>query len=136
MDCFNHPDRSAVGICKSCGRGLCRDCAVDSPNGLSCKGCEARVRLMNQIIDNNARVLSAARYQTRIGGSLMVVMGVVFVVLASWSWTRGADMVIIALFGLLGILMMIDGFRRLGPKARYPRIDNPSEPTGRDSSWS
>lgn len=91
---------------------------------------------MNQIIDNNARVLSAARYQTRIGGSLMVVMGVVFVVLASWSWTRGADMVIIALFGLLGILMMIDGFRRLGPKARYPRIDNPSEPTGRDSSWS
>ena len=61
MDCFNHPDRSAVGVCKSCGRGLCHDCAVDSPNGLSCKGCEARVRLMNKIIDNNAKVMSVAR---------------------------------------------------------------------------
>jgi len=136
MDCFNHPDRSAVGICRSCGRGLCHDCAVDSPAGLACKGCEARVRLMNQIIDNNARVLSVARYQTRIGASLMVLMGIVMLVLALWSQIRRGDVLVIVLFALLGIFVVIEGFRRLSPRAQYPRIDNPSESAGRGSSWS
>jgi len=136
MDCFNHPDRSAVGICKSCGPGLCRDCAVDSPDGLSCKRCESRVRLMNQIIDNNARVLSVARYQTRIGASLMILIGIVMLVVALWSQFRSRDVLVVILFGILGIFVIVDGFRRLGPKAQYPRIDNPSEAAGRDSHWS
>jgi len=136
MDCFNHPDRSAVGICKSCGRGLCHDCAVDSPNGLSCKGCESRVRLMNQIVDSNARVLSVARSQARFGASLLILIGVVMLVLALWSQILSGDVLVIVLFGLLGIFVIIEGLRRLSPRAQYPRIDNPSEPAGRGPSWS
>jgi hypothetical protein len=26
MNCFRHDGAAAIGICKSCGRGLCRDC--------------------------------------------------------------------------------------------------------------
>lgn len=28
MNCFYHPKKSAVGICKHCQRGLCIDCAA------------------------------------------------------------------------------------------------------------
>ncbi|MBP7275989.1 MAG: hypothetical protein KBA51_07280, partial [Kiritimatiellae bacterium] len=35
MKCFNHEDRDAVGTCKSCGKGVCRECAVDMGKGLA-----------------------------------------------------------------------------------------------------
>ena len=44
MKCFYHRDIEAVGICKSCNRGLCGDCAAEIGEGLACKGrCEDTV---------------------------------------------------------------------------------------------
>ena len=41
MRCFYHPDRDAVATCKSCGKGLCQECAaVYSP--CSCQECVER----------------------------------------------------------------------------------------------
>ncbi len=37
MNCFYHPERPAVGICKHCGRGLCNDCAATVEDTLACK---------------------------------------------------------------------------------------------------
>ena len=37
MQCFNHNDRSAVGHCKVCGKGLCVECAADLGHSLACK---------------------------------------------------------------------------------------------------
>jgi hypothetical protein len=28
MKCFNHSTVDAVGVCKHCNKGLCRECAV------------------------------------------------------------------------------------------------------------
>jgi hypothetical protein len=36
MVCYYHPDRPAVGICKHCQRGLCRDCAATVDDSLAC----------------------------------------------------------------------------------------------------
>ena len=61
MNCFNHPEKPAIGVCKSCYKGLCAECVAPLPNGLACRDtCEARVTLMNQMIDNNQKVLAAA----------------------------------------------------------------------------
>lgn len=38
MNCFNHKERPAVGICKNCNRGLCVECAMDLGSGLGCEG--------------------------------------------------------------------------------------------------
>ena len=38
MNCFYHPDRPAVGLCKHCQRGLCSDCAALVGDSLACKG--------------------------------------------------------------------------------------------------
>jgi len=51
MNCYEHPDRPAVGICKNCQKGLCADCAADVGDGLACKDrCEQAVRDINEIV--------------------------------------------------------------------------------------
>jgi hypothetical protein len=50
MRCFYH-ENEAVGICKSCGKGICQDCAIDFKKGLACRGhCEESVQHIIQQI--------------------------------------------------------------------------------------
>jgi hypothetical protein len=50
MRCFYH-EKEAVGICKSCGKGVCQDCAIDFKKGLACRGhCEESVQHIIQQI--------------------------------------------------------------------------------------
>lgn len=54
MRCFYHREVEAVGTCKSCGRGLCPDCAAEVGAGLACRSrCEGEVAALNRIIDQN-----------------------------------------------------------------------------------
>ena len=62
MNCYYHPDRPAVGICKHCQRGLCAEDAALVPSttlrpgddSLACKGRhEAEVRETNQWMARN-----------------------------------------------------------------------------------
>jgi hypothetical protein len=49
MNCYYHPDRPAVGICKQCQRGLCEEDAALVDDSLACKGRhEDEVSQMNQ----------------------------------------------------------------------------------------
>ena len=57
MRCFYHQDKEAVGTCKSCGKGVCFECAVDLDKGLACRGrCEEIARAIIEIIDRNVRL--------------------------------------------------------------------------------
>ena len=48
MNCFYHPDRSALGTCRHCGRGLCEQCAALVDDTLACRGRhEEQVRGLN-----------------------------------------------------------------------------------------
>jgi len=60
MNCFYHPERPAVGICKHCQRGLCTDCAALVDDTLACDNRhESQVHALNQMTERN--VLAAAR---------------------------------------------------------------------------
>ena len=39
MNCYNHPKNYAVGICKSCGRGICIECAFEFDKDYYCTSC-------------------------------------------------------------------------------------------------
>lgn len=88
MRCFYHEDREAVGICKSCGRGLCRECAVELPKSLACRGrCEADAQAVTQLIERNLQVsaTSTRLVQTsrvsRIGlGLFSIALGIIMFV--------------------------------------------------------
>ncbi len=42
MKCFDDVKRDAVGICKTCSKGLCSDCAIPLGFAITCKGdCES-----------------------------------------------------------------------------------------------
>ena len=54
MNCYYHPDRPAVGICKHCQRGLCAEDTAIVDDSLACKGRhENEVREMNQWMARN-----------------------------------------------------------------------------------
>lgn len=80
MLCFNHPEKYAVGICKSCQRGLCGDCATDLGHGLACKGKhEEQVATLEKIINQSAKIY-AVTPRTRNAAPLFYgFMGVVLI---------------------------------------------------------
>ena len=61
MRCFSHQDKEAVGICKSCGKGVCSECAIDLGKGLACRGrCEESARAVIQFVDRNIELSTKA----------------------------------------------------------------------------
>ena len=60
--CFYHQNREAIGSCKSCGKGLCPECAVDYTKGLACRrACEADVQALIRLIDQNVRQMDTVQ---------------------------------------------------------------------------
>jgi len=48
MNCYYHPDRPALGVCKHCQRGLCAEDTALVEDSLACKGRhEEQVRGLN-----------------------------------------------------------------------------------------
>ncbi|GMW01356.1 MAG: hypothetical protein AMXMBFR84_24930 [Candidatus Hydrogenedentota bacterium] len=60
MKCFYHETHDAVGVCKACGKGICKECAIDLDRGLACKdGCEDFVQELIQMNEQNVRMRNA-----------------------------------------------------------------------------
>ena len=65
MNCFNHLDVPAVGICKACQKGLCMECAVDLGHGIACKNHREDVEKLVSIQADNMRALQNAEALVR-----------------------------------------------------------------------
>jgi len=90
MRCFYHEDKEAVGTCKSCGKGLCRDCAVDLGKGLACRGrCEADVQGMIQLIDRNVRLSATATRTVQQGRGIRLGAGVFHILIGGLFFIFG-----------------------------------------------
>jgi len=121
MKCFRHHTEDAVGICKSCGKGLCHKCAAELTDGIACKdSCETRVNLINKTLDNNQRVVSVTNKQMKNMAFVGVVLGLLFailgIVLLQTSTVNGS------IFIIIGIVITVSGILRLTKKAQYPVI--------------
>src|SRR5947207_11707150 len=87
MSCFYHHDRESVGGCKSCGKALCPECAVDLGKGLACRGrCEDDVRTLIGLIDRNialapqpARLVESGRRTRSSAAMFNLITGAIFV---------------------------------------------------------
>jgi hypothetical protein len=80
MKCFYHAEADAVGTCKHCHRGVCRECAAEREGGLACRGhCEAQVDQVNALIQRNIQVGVKARPLSLI--ALLVFAGAFFALL-------------------------------------------------------
>ena len=127
MRCFYHPEREAVGTCKSCGKGLCPECAADLQKGLACRGrCEPDVRAVIELVERNIKLGPASEKLIRAGkGSHLanalfyLVCGSVFFGYGAWGDRRmGFLMIIGGCLLVLGVFHVVAHLRmsRPGPK--------------------
>ncbi len=115
MNCYNHPEKPAVGLCKSCYKGLCVECAATLPNGLACRQtCEERVALINKIIENNQKVVFAANAQVRTSAIFSLVLGVVLFIPFLISGNTG-----LLVMAVPGLVFVVYGIIRLLRKSQY-----------------
>lgn len=67
MNCYHHTSLPAIGICKTCFKALCPECAVDVGNGLACKGnCEEKVRELNELWERSAKIYGVGTHKSKI----------------------------------------------------------------------
>ena len=119
MNCFEHRDRAAIGVCCGCGRGLCEECVSDVQERLACKGkCEERVKLSSQIVDNHKSVMANTNKQIRVVSLFLFGLGIIFAILAIMSFRQ--DGLNRAWFpGGCAIFLLIVGVLRSRGKMKY-----------------
>ena len=89
MKCFYDPTQDAVGSCKSCGKGLSLDYAVDLGKGLACKNrCEDDVRALIALIDNNVAMRATSKQLIEGSGRAGIITSVFYLLVGA---TFGAD---------------------------------------------
>ena len=73
MNCFEHKETVAVGICKACNKAVCAACAIDTGNGLACCAlCETEVMHINQIVAKSKQIYNIGTNQATIPSGLLV----------------------------------------------------------------
>jgi hypothetical protein len=107
MRCFYHASHEAVGICKNCNRGVCRECAREVGDSLACRNrCEDKVAEVNQLWSRAGDTRRAAALTYRRQGIVALFMGILFACMGAvfrpWE-AHGA-------FGILGYIFMAFGF--------------------------
>ena|SRR6516164_829436 len=90
MKCFNHSTVEAVGVCRSCGRALCRDCITEVGLSCSCKGrCESVVATMNDLVQRGKTAYQKTSVLQLRTGIFIMLLGVVFIALAVFRFSSG-----------------------------------------------
>jgi hypothetical protein len=110
MNCFNHTESAASGICKSCGRALCKECMVDVGGSISCSGeCEERVKILNEMIESNSQILTTTSNRGVKSSALFsVIMGIVFLSFGIWKFSSN-DLFLPMFLSVLGIAFLVRG---------------------------
>jgi hypothetical protein len=100
MNCFYHSDQNAIGFCKVCTKGLCRECASDLEVALACRGKH----------EEQARRISQAQLRAGVEGSMLplilVAMGLLFV---SWGVLSQPFSLFTTIFGV-GLVVLAMAF--------------------------
>ncbi len=91
MKCYYHNESDAVGICKSCAKGLCPECAADVGNGIACKDrCEAKVEALVDLIERNKTAYKKTSGAYSNMALFLVISGALILLFGLLSFLRGS----------------------------------------------
>jgi hypothetical protein len=110
MNCSYHHERTSIGLCRFCMRGLCAACAADFEAGLACKGRheEAVARLVGSV--------AAASRITRVAPLVFVALGLLFGVWGYLSSHTFLDFSVLT--GACLVFFGLAAFRRRGSASK------------------
>lgn len=81
MKCYQHRSIDAVGVCKSCGKAVCPDCAVELGFAITCPGaCEETARAYHKLNNNSIAVYQEQKKNRYFAPSFFTVLGIVYLV--------------------------------------------------------
>lgn len=83
MECFQHQNVNAVGVCKSCHKAVCHDCAIEIPNGLTCsQECADRIGEINEMNERALKIYGIGKHKSKIPATGVII----WFLLASALW--------------------------------------------------
>lgn len=110
MKCYNHHDRDAFGVCKSCGKALCLECMSEESENIVCKDskCVSRDKQYENMYQNATKIYS----KKNLKRSKIIAIGYIILALAFAfaCFLLNFDIVmgIFSLFFMvLGIIMLV-----------------------------
>ena len=127
MRCFSHPDQDAVGVCKSCQKGVCSVCAVDLGKGLACRTtCETDVRGLISLIDASMRIspLGTKVWMNHPSNMIWTAASCIALGLIFTLWAALHEPPLLAVVGMgvvflgWGCLQMVQALRLRGPSGK------------------
>ena len=73
MQCFTHDNVQAVGVCKSCGKAVCRSCAKDLGFAIVCgDACAKEATAIQEMLGRSKRIYGLGLSRRRL--PLLVIM--------------------------------------------------------------
>lgn len=87
MHCYTHRNETAVGFCKTCGRGVCPQCARESKLAITCSpACEDFATATHDMNERAMQIYGIGAYKTQralpTNAVMPAVMGIGFL---GWS---------------------------------------------------
>lgn len=124
MNCYKHNPAPAVGICKTCFKAVCPECAADVGNGLACKGaCETKVLELNEMWERSAKIYGIGQHKSRMPSSgvlLWTALSICMWLVAGFTYFRNGEVdissLVMALFFTFGLGLAWYSARRTGLK--------------------
>lgn len=81
MKCYQHRSTDAIGVCKSCGKAICGDCAVDLGFAVTCPGnCEKISSINHQLNSNAVAIYTEQKKNKFIAPAFFTILGLVFLI--------------------------------------------------------
>jgi hypothetical protein len=113
LECFNHPDKTSVGICRVCGKGVCHSCARTGVRGLVCSDeCAKEEEKHAKIVDWSARQVGYGGQQSRLARTysylalIFLMIGIVILLPGLYAYFHGNK--VTDLFSIaLGLVMFV-----------------------------
>lgn len=74
MNCFNHIQETAVGICKVCHKAVCQTCTKDEGYGIVCsETCLQELREQREVIERNKKIYGIGSYKSNMPSTGLIV---------------------------------------------------------------
>jgi len=88
MQCFLHRDVAAVGICRTCGKGICPACAREIDRGIVCsEACAQFAIVTRELQDRAKRIYSiGTRLKIPVGAWLYGILGLLSLIGSTVLW--------------------------------------------------
>ncbi len=123
MNCYNHPEYPAVGICKSCHKGLCKECAVDTGNGLACNtNCEEEVKAINELLTRGMKAYQKTGKAYKRMALIYGLMGFISLLLSILLFVKSKNYAAFMIIPL-GVIFLIGAFLTIKSAKQISSVD-------------